>query len=88
MKRLLLLIPLLVGCTNLNSKKDVYYNVAYSFSYDKHCYSVIIDDNKIYDVLPKNFYKINVYEYKTDNGITINNEYFLKSNELFVYVRQ
>ena len=70
-------------------------NVLYSWDYDRHCYMVYTIE-KTYYVPPKNYYEIKVDEYKREitivngekhYGDIIYNEYFDKSNELFVYYK-
>ena len=97
-KKSLLLLPLLlVSCTatikdvsneQVNSK--VYINVEYYFNYDMHKYEVNVDYNEneqkyehTYYVPPKNYYLVNDSIW-VDN-VHINNEYFVSTNELFVY---
>ena len=98
--RFLSIIPFLVlsGCTS-NEKSDnihgnttddkVYENVWYDFLYEKHCYCVTID-TEIYEIPPKNYYLVEISELiKTRDGKSwLNNEYYLTTNELFVYVRK
>ena len=88
-KTLLLLSLLLVSCTNnameLHSQdNDIYYNVYYNYVYEKHCYCVYIEDS-VYNVPPSHYYKIK-YSVWTEDFIHITNEYFVSTNELFVYV--
>lgn len=99
MKRLLVLLPLLlVGCTNDKisdnshtiSNDKVFYNVSYSYYYEKHCYLVAISEDDYHYVPPKNYYhvEIDTYEYnETAKGLVLN-EYFVNSNELFVYIKK
>lgn len=70
-------------------------NVLYSWDYDTHCYIVYTIENTYY-VPPKNYYEIKVDEYKREITIVngekhygdyISNEYFVESNELFVYYK-
>ena len=76
-KRTLLLLPLLLtGCTNKTDK--VYYDVEYGFNIIRHQYVVHTNDGKTFYVPPKNFYKIDTAGYAR-------NEYFVVTNELFVY---
>lgn len=99
--RFLSIIPFLVlsGCTTneksdsshtINQNDKVFYNVSYSFYYEKHCYLVSTGDDNYYNVPPKNYYlvEIDAYEYnKTAKGLVFN-EFYLGTNELFVYVRK
>lgn len=99
MKRLLVLLPLLlVGCTNDKisdnshaiSNDKVFYNVSYSYYYEKHCYLVALSETDYQYVPPKNYYlvEIDTYEYnETAKGLVLN-EYFVNSNELFVYIKK
>lgn len=81
------------GTTKKNSVRDytrdtVYQNVAYSFVYEKHCYSVYTE-NKTYDVPATNYFLVEIYEWQTtENHEILQNEYFVNANELFVYVRK
>ena len=83
-----------VSCTT-NKKNDeshtnskVYKNVAFSYDFDTHNYKVDVD-SKIFYVPPKNYYEITVYEWLlNDEQLKINNEYFVSTNELFVYYKQ
>ena len=98
--RFLSIIPflLLSGCT-ANEKSDsshtiskdnkVYENVWYDFVYEKHCYCVTID-TEIYEIPPKNYYLVEISEMiKTRDGKSwLNNEYYIGSNELFVYIKK
>lgn len=84
----------LCGCTNEKrdtnhtySSQDVFYNVYYTYAFDKKCYTVKLE-NEIYDVPPSNYYEINLDEWHYINNDTIRNEYFVNSNELFVYYKQ
>ena len=93
MKRLLVLLPLLlVGCTNGTNLKEnsdnshtlVYKNVYYQFNLSKHKYLVYIEKNT-YNVPPSNFYEIQVdYQQYYEYG-KVDNEFFVSTNELFVY---
>ena len=95
MKRLLVLLPLLlVGCTNDKisdnshtiSNDKVFYNVSYSYYYEKHCYLVGISENDYHYVPPKNYYLVEIDMWsKTESNEIIKNEYFVSTNELFVY---
>ena len=73
--RFLSIIPFLVlsGCTaNENSDNShtitendkVFYNVSYSFYYEKHCYLVSTGDDNYYNVPPKNYYLIERFSSK------------------------
>lgn len=84
-----LLALVLVGCTDASgytTNGKVYQNVDYSFDYENHYYVVYVnfDDEKReyeheYYVPPKNYYVVNYYvEF-------VHNEYFVSTNELFVY---
>ena len=93
MKRLLVLLPLLlVGCTNDkisdNShtiENKVYQNVSFGYVLEKHCYLVYVENNEYY-VPPKNFYSIKIDGWLYTNSREIlENEYFVSTNELFVY---
>ena len=97
MKRLLVLLPLLlVGCTNGSSSlsrnrdnshtnNEIYQNVSYVFNIDKHCYKVYHDE-ETFDVPPSNYYEIKLDSYKqTTDFRLLENEYFVSTNELFVY---
>lgn len=89
-KKTLLLTTLLVlcGCTS-NKVQDMtpqgksFINVNYYYAEKEHCYIVEIDD-KLYNVPPKNCYYIECI-YWTEDYIHIVNEYFVSTNELFVY---
>ena len=88
------LIPILLvsGCTNTNElqphksgEKDIYYNVHYYFSYASHSYIIFSDsgyENKIGECPICNFYYI--YALSSDMP-RIDNEYYVKTQELFVY---
>lgn len=72
-------VPLVVtSCTNERNNGKVYENVEYTFNFTRHEYVVSTYDNKTFYVPPKNFYKIDTYGY-------VSNEYFVATNELFVY---
>lgn len=87
------IIPLLVlcGCTDKSgiaphnqNEQDVYTNVYYFFEYESHSYIVYLDENdentkKI--VPPSNYYVVNY------SILFVENEYFVKTNELFVYTK-
>ena len=95
MKRLLVLLPLLlVGCTNdkisdnSHTNSKVYQNVWYNFEIEEHCYKVYYN-KETYNVPPSNFYEIKLSEYAyTEEHTLLENEYFVSTNELFVYYRQ
>lgn len=100
MKIKYLLIPLmlcLVGCkgndhnvsypsavSNNHISNNVYINVVFYYTLEEHCYRVYVDENKYYSVPPKNVYLIDFIEYLPDMT-RIRNEYFVSTNELFVY---
>lgn len=84
MKRLLLLVPiLLTSC----SSDNVLYNVAYNFDTTRMEYIVEYGDSKTYYVSAKHFHKVEVYEYVIKNNRYVNNEFYVSTKELFVYVR-
>lgn len=66
---------------------NVYYNVFYLYVFEEHAYRVYLDENdgEHYQVVPpKNVYDLNVGSFRI-NDIFIYNEYFVSTNELFVY---
>ena len=66
---------------------NVYYNVFYLYVFEEHAYRVYLDENdgEHYQVVPpKNVYTLNYGSFHK-NGIFINNEYFVATNELFIY---
>ena len=72
--------------SHTNSK--IYQNVEYNYDFDKHFYKVNVEDKTFY-VPPSNYYEIVVYKWElTDEQLKINNEYFVSTNELFVYERK
>ena len=81
------------SCDNSHTNSKVYQNVAYSFDVEKHFYYVGVEYNmethkydKIYNVPPSNFYEIKLSEYAyTSDHRVLDNEYFVSTNELFVY---
>lgn len=91
MKRLLVLLPLLlVGCTNdkisdnSHTNSKVYQNVNYAFDLSSRKYLVVVEKEQYY-VPPKNYYEITIdidTYYANDR---VDNEYFVSTNELFVY---
>lgn len=99
MKKLLVLLPLLlVGCTNdsgfltntKTSSNKIIYNVQVDFIYDKHCYKIWYYENDKQlekEIPPKNYYYVEIkeYQYVPNKNEIISNEYFVSSNELFVY---
>lgn len=97
-KKSLLLLPLiLVSCTATIGNKSMeqvdsktYINVEYVFNYETHKYIVYVDYNNekndydhTYYVPPKNYYVVNESIWVED--VHIHNEYFVATNELFVY---
>ena len=78
---------------NSHTNNKIYQNVAYSFDVEKHFYYVGVEYNmetnkydKIYNVPPSNFYEIKLSEYAyTEKHTLLENEYFVSTNELFVY---
>ena len=80
-----------VSCTT-NEKSDenhtnnnIYQNVGYRFDIDEHCYKVYLTE-KIYNVPPRNYYEIELDSYKQAEDFNLlENEYFVSTNELFVY---
>lgn len=83
-------------CSTTNEKSDeshtikdgeTYQNVKCSFDFDSHCYKVLVyEKEKTYNVPPKNYYSIELESYfRNDNNETILNEFFVSTNELFVY---
>ena len=95
MKRLLLLLPIVImasGCKSTNYElsypsSNVYFNVFYFYVFEEHAYRVYLDENdgEHYKVVPpKNVYELNVgAQWKNDTFI--HNEYFVSTNELFIY---
>lgn len=92
MKRLLVLLPLLlVGCTNdkisdnSHTNSKVYQNVSYGFSIEEHCYKVYYQKES-FDVPPSHYYlvQLDMWSY-TEKHELLENEYFVSTNELFVY---
>ena len=72
--------------SHTNSK--VYQNVWYNFEIEEHCYKVYYN-KETYNVPPSNFYEIKLSEYAyTEEHTLLENEYFVSTNELFVYYRQ
>ena len=95
MKRLLVLLPLLVGCTNglssLSSNCDnshtntkVYQNVNYAFDFETYKYLVVVEKETYY-VPTKNYYEITIDIDSYYKHGKADNEYFVSTNELFVY---
>ena len=91
MKRLLVLLPLLlVGCTNdkisdnSHTNSKVYQNVNYAFDFDSYKYVVVVE-KKTYYVPPKNYYEITIDIDLYNKHERVNSEYFVSTNELFVY---
>ena len=91
MKRLLVLLPLLlVGCTNdkisdnSHTNSKVYQNVNYAFDFKTYKYLVVVEKETYY-VPTKNYYEITIdIDSYYEHG-KVDNEYFVSSNELFVY---
>ena len=88
--RYLSLVPLLLlsGCTNDKAfaSGKVYQNVIYEYSFDKHCFLVDLENKKI-EVPPYNYYEISVYQWNlTPEQALINNEFYVSTKELFVYI--
>lgn len=89
--RYLSLVPLLLlsGCTN-EIKRDngkTYQNVLYIYSFEKYCYEVSVEEKSYYVPL-SNFHEISVYSWKVPEEYkNVENEYFVSTNELFVYIR-
>ena len=94
--RILLLVGLttISGCITNESNNNVikannngiFYNVTYSFNFDKHCYVVELNDKNI-DVKPNKYYlvELDAYYYNEEEKCVVHNEYFVSSNELYVY---
>ena len=76
--------------SSFNSYKvsnNVYFNVYYTYVFDEHAYRVYLDENdgEHYKVVPpKNVYELNIGSV-WKNDIFIRNEYFVSTNELFIY---
>ena len=106
MKKILLFTPLIIviawaiafpiclsSCSALQDN-EVITNVMYEYDYDTRHYLVykVNEGNveKTYRVPPKNYYYIEIKEWKYDETTksTLQNEYLVKSNELFVYFRK
>lgn len=96
----IVLLSVLVGCTtigktissnssdNSHTYSKVYQNVWYNFEIEEHCYKVYYN-KETYNVPPSNFYEIKLSEYAyTEEHTLLENEYFVSTNELFVYYRQ
>lgn len=92
------LLPLvLVGCTsnrgaikpNKVVEQDVFYDVSYYFDYNTHLYMIYSDDdyqNKVGECPTSRVYFVRSYIELPKNGIfEIENEYFVTTNELYVY---
>ena len=91
MKRLLVLLPLLlVGCTNdkisdnSHTNSKVYQNVNYAFDFETYKYLVVVEKETYY-VPTKNYYEITIDIDSYYKHGKIDNEYFVSTNELFVY---
>ena len=76
--------------SSFNSHKvsnNVYFNVYYTYVFDEHAYRVYLDENdgEHYKIVPpKNVYELNIGSV-WKNDIFIRNEYFVSTNELFIY---
>lgn len=81
----------LCGCTNDEhnnyTNEKVYRNVGFQFSLEEHCYLVKINknDKKIYRVPMTNYYYAAIDLETYYNNDELENEYFINTNELFVY---
>lgn len=100
-KKILLLVSCLIlcGCTNDKVKGYdggvEYYNVQYQFNYVDMDYDVYVDKNQ-YKVKPSNLYTVYVLEYdhykkedKDGNVVSscrVENKFYTKTLELFVFV--
>ena len=88
--------PICLSSCSALQDSEVITNVMYEYDYDIRKYKVYIFDGsyltieKTYEVPPKNYYYIEVKEWKYDEKTksTLLNEYLVKSNELFVYFRK
>lgn len=91
-KKILLLTPLVIsGCTIDNK---VIYNVAYYFDTDKMQYVVVEYNEKLdielarYWTTADKVYTVYVYDYVYKNNEQINDEFYVKTKELFVYYKR
>ena len=85
--RFLSIIPiiLLTGCVNNNTSV---FNVSYSFDYDLKAYRVVEQSGKTHRVTPEDYFEIKVDKHKVVNGIVVENEYYVVSEKLYVYIAQ
>lgn len=97
MKKILFLLPiLLLSSCNSTRNGKIYDNVSWYFSYESLKYVVNIYDDKsmeiehTYNVSPRNCYQIEVKEwnYSSTTKTILYNQYFVSSNELFIYNRK
>ena len=65
---------------------NVYFNVFYLYVYEEHAYRVYPNEeiDKYYVVPPKNVYKLGIGTFMKNDKF-IDNEYFVSTNELFIY---
>lgn len=94
MKRLLLLLPIVImasGCKSTNYElsypsSNVYFNVFYFYVFEEHAFRVYPNEeiDEYFVVPPKNVYELNVGSL-WKNDTFIHNEYFVATNELFIY---
>ncbi len=73
--------------TSNKVNESVYFNVFYLYVFEEHAYRVYLDENdgEHYKVVPpKNVYELNVGTL-WKNEMSIHNEYFVATNELFIY---
>lgn len=75
--------------SSFNSHKindNVYFNVFYFYVFEEHAYRVYPNEeiDEYFVVPPKNVYELNVGSL-WKNDTFIHNEYFVATNELFIY---
>ena len=86
----------LSSCNSVSGTTTIYENVDYEYDYDIRKYKVYIFDGsyltieKTYKVPPKNYYyiEVNEWKYSTTTKTQLFNEYLVNTNELFVYFRK